>query len=103
MERTEKNVRLGMMGEFLASFTDSGENISLTERAVANERERLASRVTPFRRALASVWVWGHRLRKLCCGVYVRRPLDYAVFTDDLACRTEFSVSRAPVVWKGRL
>ncbi|MBC8207253.1 MAG: glycosyltransferase [Kiritimatiellaeota bacterium] len=96
-------VRFGIVREFFATFTDSGENISLTRDDAVREREVMAACVPPLPRAMRPLWVFLHRFRKLCSGAYLRRPVDYSIFTDDLSRRKIFSVSRAPVVWKGRL
>jgi hypothetical protein len=96
-------VRFGVIRRFLAAFTDSGRNISLTSDRVCHEQQTLAARLSPSVRALKPLWRWRHRVRKLLSGAYRHRMAEYSVFTDRLSQRTNFSVRRAPVVWKGRL
>ena len=103
LKMLDLRIPFGMHHEPLAVFTDSGQNISLTDSTVEKERMEMRNRLTPSIKRLRPVWMLLHRLHKLCSGAYLRRSVDYSIFTDDSARRKDFSVARAPVVWKGRL
>jgi GT2 family glycosyltransferase len=99
----DKGVRIGLLGEYLSVFTDTGANMNLSPNA--QREKRLLAESAPFwARKLAGVLVWRHRFNRLARGAYRQKPLDYAIYT--LACpdrRVVQHVERPAFLWKGRL
>lgn len=99
----EKGLRIGLLGEYLSVFTDTGANMNLSPNA-QREKKMLAESAPVWARKLAGVLVWRHRFQRLLCGAYRQQPLTYAIYT--LACphrRVIHQVERPAFLWKGRL
>jgi glycosyltransferase involved in cell wall biosynthesis len=99
----DKGIRIGILGEFLSAFTDTGENMNLSSNA-QRERKRMAESAPAWARKLAVALVWRHRFNRLLRGAYRQKPFDYAIYT--LAHpdgRAVHHVERPTFVWKGRL
>jgi glycosyltransferase involved in cell wall biosynthesis len=97
-----RGVRTGVLRRFTSTFTETGENLSLTPTA---ERERAAKElVTPvWVKRFAPLIVLHHRLRLLASGAFFVKPFDYELYTqaspDRRACRR---AARPTPRWKGR-
>jgi glycosyltransferase involved in cell wall biosynthesis len=99
----DKGIRIGIMGEFLSVFTDTGANMNLSPNA-QREKKRLAESAPKWARKLAMALVWRHRFNRLLRGAYRQKPFDYAIYT--LAGsngRVVHHVEHPTFVWKERL
>jgi glycosyltransferase involved in cell wall biosynthesis len=99
----EKGVRIGLLGEFLSAFTDTGENLSIASTG-QREKKLIADMAPAWARKLAPALAWRHRLHRLAVGAYRQKPFDYAIYT--LAGsnhRVMHHVERPTFIWKGRL
>ncbi|HEY3862486.1 MAG TPA: glycosyltransferase family 2 protein [Verrucomicrobiae bacterium] len=99
----EKGVRMDVTGEFMAVFTDTGDNLSSRPNAL-REKRLLAGMAPMWAQKLAPALAWRHRLNRLARGAYRQKPFDYSIYT--LAAPRERSVhhvARPTFVWKGRL
>jgi glycosyltransferase involved in cell wall biosynthesis len=98
-----KGVRIGLLGQFLSAFTDTGDNLSVAPRGQL-ENKLMAELAPAWARKLAPALVWRHRFNRLVRGAYRQKPFDYAIYT--LAggrSRVAHHVERPTFVWKGRL
>jgi glycosyltransferase involved in cell wall biosynthesis len=99
----EKGVRIGILGEFLAAFADTGANMNLGANA-EEEKKLLAQKAPAWARKLAAAMVWRHRFNRLLRGAYRQKPFDYSIYT--LAASNERvtrHVERPTFIWKGRI
>jgi glycosyltransferase involved in cell wall biosynthesis len=99
----DKKVPTGTLGQFSATFTDTGENMNLSANAM-RERQVMANSAPLWARKLGFALVWQHRLRRLFGGIYRQKPFDYAIYT--LASperRVTHHVEHPTFVWKSRL
>jgi glycosyltransferase involved in cell wall biosynthesis len=99
----DKGVRIGLLGEFLSVFADTGANMSLKPNAQA-ERRLLAAAAPAWARKLTLAIVWRHRFNRLISGAYRQKPFDYAIYTADGSNkRVVHHVERPTFLWKARL
>jgi glycosyltransferase involved in cell wall biosynthesis len=99
----DKGVGIGLLGEFLSTFTDTGANMNLAPNA-QQEKKAMRDAAPGWARSLALALVWRHRFNRLFRGAYHQEPFDYAIYT--LAspdARVVHHVERPTFVWKGRL
>jgi glycosyltransferase involved in cell wall biosynthesis len=99
----DKGLRIGVLGEFLSTFTDTGANMSLAPNA-QREKQALRDAAPAWARSIAPALVWRHRFNRLLRGAYRQRPFDYAIYTMAGANgRVVHHVERPTFAWKGRL
>ena len=99
----DKGIRVGILGEFLSVFTDTGANMNLSPNA-QREKKRLAESAPTWARKLALALVCRHRFNRLVRGAYRQKPFNYAIYTlASSNARVEHRVERPTFVWKGRL
>ena len=99
----DKGVRIGILGEFLSTFADTGANMNLAPNA-QKEKKLLAQAAPGWARKLAVALVWRHRFNRLLRGAYRQKPFDYAIYTmDGTNGRVTHHVERPTFIWKGRL
>ncbi len=80
--------------------TDTGENLALSDGAVA-ERSRLARMAESWLRAARPLVVGAHRLRKLAHGAYDPKPHSYRIYTrENPERRTAFTVESPSWRWR---
>lgn len=99
----EQGVKVGVMDDCLAAFTDTGTNLG---DAPANdiERNRLRALAPGWARSATPLVAWWHRVRRWRCGAYRLEPFSYAIYTqNDPRRRTDFRVDRPTALWKKRL
>ena len=102
LELLRKKVKMALLGQFVSTSTDTGENLILGPDAVA-EQIRLRKSAPAWVQKLAPLWVLEFRLRRLLAGVYWPRPLSYAIYTAaSPAERQTFRVEKPTFVWRGR-
>jgi glycosyltransferase involved in cell wall biosynthesis len=98
-----KRLRLGVLGQFLSAFVDTGANMNLAPNA-QREKKLIKTSAPALARKLALVLVWRHRLNRLLRGAYRQKPFDYAIYTlDSPAARVVHRVEQPTFVWKSRL
>jgi glycosyltransferase involved in cell wall biosynthesis len=99
----DKGVRIGLLGEFLSAFTDTGANMNLAPNA-RREKSLLVASAPAWARKLAPALVLRHRFNRLVQGAYRQKPFDYAIYTmDGPAGRVVRHVARPSFLWKARL
>ena len=99
----DKGVRIGILGQFLSAFTDTGANMNMAPNA-QREKELLAGMAPAWARKLALALVWKHRVNRLLRGAYRQKPFDYAIYTLASASdRVVHHVEHPSFIWKGRL
>ena len=102
LELLRKKVKMALLGQFVSTSTDTGENLILGPEAVA-EQIRLRASAPAWVQKLAPLWVLEFRLRRLLAGVYWPRPLSYSIYTAaSPAERQTFRVEKPTFVWRGR-
>ena len=87
---------------FLATFTDTGNNMSLRPNALA-EKQRLRLQAPGLIRFTAGLLILSHRIRRWLAGSYRRQNLDYHIWRDgnDLQ-RKAYAFSAVGPFWPGR-
>jgi glycosyltransferase involved in cell wall biosynthesis len=99
----DKGIRIGVLGKFLSTFTDTGDNLSVSPGG-QREKNLFVGMAPAWARKMALGLVWRHRLNRLIRGAYRQKPFDYAIYT--LAGsngRVAHHVQHPTFVWKGRL
>lgn len=96
----EAGVRMDAVAWPASIHTDTGENLALSDVAVA-ERSRLARMAEPWHRAASSLIVGAHRLGKLAHGAYAPKPHCYRIYTREAPDRrTAFTVDAPTWRWR---
>jgi len=99
----DKKIPTGTLGQFSATFTDTGENMNLSANAT-RERQVMANSAPLWAQKLGFALVWQHRLRRLFGGIYRQKPFDYAIYTlANPERRVTHHVEHPTFVWKSRL
>jgi len=99
----EAKARMGILRRFTSTFTDTGENLAMSARAV-KEQELMVKSAPAWARKLERALVMQHRLRRMLGGIYRQKPFDYAIYT--LASperRVAHHVEHPTFLWKSRL
>ena len=85
-----------------STFMESGENLGLSS-AAKEERARLDASAPPYFRALRSVWVLLHRLRRLWSGAHRSEDVSYGIYLPKQSGRKAFTAKRLRTTWPGRM
>lgn len=96
-------VRTGVLRRFTSTFTDTGENLCVTPRAL--EEEKLFFGAAPlWARKMHLAFVWRHRVLRLLGGIYRQAPFDYSIYTQaSPGRRVVHHVAHPTFIWKSRL
>lgn len=76
----QRHVRMGTLGQFTSSFTQTGANMSAAPNALRENRE-LRNSAPSWARALRPLWIAQHRFRRLLGGMYFQKPFSYDIYT----------------------
>jgi glycosyltransferase involved in cell wall biosynthesis len=99
----DKGIRVGLLGEFLSVFTDTGANMNLAPNAL-REQKLLMETAPSWARKLAPALIVQHRINRLIRGAYRQKPFDYAIYTlAGSAQRVVHHVERPTFIWESRL
>jgi glycosyltransferase involved in cell wall biosynthesis len=98
MRLIDVGVPMGILRRITSTFLDHGSNLMLSDRAVREQRQLIAS-APRWARALRPLVLAHYRLRKLLHGAYRQAPFDYSVYLDPVA-RTCFHVAKPSFRWK---
>lgn len=105
----ENGARIGRLDAFISTFTDTGGNLGMSPRAIA-ESQRVKAALSPFHKATAPVVRADDYLRKVINGYYRQAPFDYAMYRHDpaspdgvSAVRSTIHVERPTFIWKGHM
>jgi glycosyltransferase involved in cell wall biosynthesis len=99
----DAKISMGILGQFAATFTDTGENLCLSAGAI-KEQQLMANAAPGWARKLKLALIWQHRLRRLFGGIYRQKPFDYAIYTlTSPDRRVAHHVEHPSFVWKSRL
>ncbi len=98
-----ERVRFGTLRKYLAAFADTGENLSVNDRA-SREKAQLA-RQAPAWAKFARPLIIGHfRIRKMLSGAYRLHPFSYSVHSRISGKhRMEHAVGKPTQLWPGRI
>jgi glycosyltransferase involved in cell wall biosynthesis len=98
----KNKVPMAVCDSFVATFTDTGENMNLRPNAIREKKEI---------RALAPRWIWAlkplvifhHRLRRIAAGHFKLSPMSYEIYTlQSPGRRVKFDVPKPTAVWWNR-
>jgi glycosyltransferase involved in cell wall biosynthesis len=99
----ERGLRMAVLRRYLAVFTDTGVNMSLSDDGV-QELSRLRMTAPAWTRMLRPAWTAAHRVRRLAHGLYASRPLSYSIYTPaGPQGRTRFEINEPTQLWRSRL
>ncbi len=96
-------VSMGLLEEFLSSFTDTGENLDLGASAL-RERER-ARELAPWHVRIGRPLIRAvEYAKKWRAGYYGQMPFDYEIYPQgEPGWRRSFEVMNPTFFWKGRM
>lgn len=95
----KNQVPIAVCNSFVATFTDTGENMNLRPNAIREKDET---------RKMAPRWVWPlkplailhHRFRRMAAGHFNLPPMNYEIYTlDSPNKRVKFDVAKPTAVW----
>lgn len=96
-------VPMAVCDTFTSVFADTGENMNLKPNAI-REKNETAKMIPRWLRLLKPLWVFNHRLRRLCAGHFRLQPTSYAVYTKQSPSRrVTIEVPKPTAVWWNRL
>lgn len=82
IDRLRDGSKIKRITLFLASFTDTGDNMNLKPNARAEGR--FIFTIAPFfAKKLSRIIVLGHRTRKLLMGCYFLKEISYSIYTNE--------------------
>ena len=98
-----KRVEMRVLREYLGVFVDTGENLSLSSKALA-EMDALAREAPDWAQALRRYWVVLHRVRRMARGLYSPKPFAAEFYTPESPRqRVRLDVAKPTFHWKGRV
>lgn len=94
-----KNFAVRVLDVFTSIFTDTGENLGLSNRSV-QEGQQIASGAPSLIRRIRPAIILHYRLRRLLRGYYRSLPLSYSIYTKDgPKQRREFRAANPTFRW----
>ena len=99
MALMKNKVPMKVMDGFQSAFTDTGDNLCLSPSAIHESKETLA--LPPgWVRALKSLWIAHHCLRRLAAGHFSLKPTSYSIYTlQSPEKRVQFDVPKPTGLW----
>jgi len=98
-----KRVEMRVLRDYLSVFVDTGENMSLGPKALA-EMDALAREAPGWAQALRRYWVVLHRVRRMARGLYSPKPFAAEFYTrESPRQRVRLDVTKPTFHWKGRV
>lgn len=91
--------RAGMLRRFVATFTETGENLGLSPVTAAEQAMIVASRPW-WVKGLLPLWLLRHRLRMMASGAYGVKPFAYHIFTAGSLERSGFIAAKPTARWR---
>jgi glycosyltransferase involved in cell wall biosynthesis len=99
----EAGVSMGILRRFTSVFTDTGNNMNLSDNA-QREKRILFDSAPWWARRFRFALVWAHRFRRAAGGMYFQKPFDYALYTPgSLDRRVTQHVAVPTFLWKSRM
>ncbi len=96
------NARVAVLRHFTSVFTETGDNLCLTPRAV-EEMNKFSTMAPAWARRFSRAIVLHHGLRLLTSGAYFRRPFQYELYTLESTDRRVARQAKKPTgLWPGR-
>ena len=98
-----KKVSMAVLDRFVATFTDTGENLSMT--SIADRENKDISEMAPrWAKFLRPIAIGHHRLRRLLRGHFFLQQTSYSIYTlESPNARVLFNVPNPTAVWWDRL
>jgi len=91
---------MGLLERVTSTFTDTGENLALSPKILAEVRARFASAPRWARLAKPAI-VLHHRLRRWLAGHYSPQPITFAIYTRQSPNqRVEQTVTQPTFRWR---
>jgi len=91
-------VRFGVLNQLVAVFTDTGENLNLTEEAL-RERKRYADEYLFGLRFITRMVSKFYSLRRWLKEFYLNAPTEYALYWNDLSQRDIRKITKPTGLW----
>lgn len=91
-------VRFGVLNQLVATFTDTGENLNLTEEAI-RERRRYANEYLFGLQKISRVVSKFYSFRRWLKEFFLTPPAEYALYWDDLKKRDVYAVAQPSGLW----
>lgn len=98
----EKKVRGGVCGDYLAVFSDRADIMSLSGRAL-DEQKKLFMMAPVWVRLLRGAWLARHRISKWISGAYRQKPFSYSIYCAEEMQRRTIRVVHPEMRWLSRL
>ncbi|HVV00027.1 MAG TPA: glycosyltransferase [Verrucomicrobiae bacterium] len=102
IEFVRQRLKMAVLRRYTSLFTDTGENMALQPKAMAEAREIMGMApawVQRFRRPLLQA----HRIRAVVHGLYWEKPLSYEAYTlANPERRVHFEVPKPTGIWRNR-
>jgi glycosyltransferase involved in cell wall biosynthesis len=95
----KNKVPIAVCNSFVATFTDTGENMNLRPNAIREKKETrtMMPRWIPF---LKPLLIFHHRLRRMAAGHFNLPPMTYEIYTlESPDHRVKFKVTKPTAVW----
>lgn len=98
----ERKLKFGVLRRYTSTFADTGDNLSLTPKALDERRKKVELMPSWVRRFWWPLFQF-HRVRQLVRGVYSQRPFGYSLYTrSSPEKRVDFWVEKPVGTWGGR-
>jgi glycosyltransferase involved in cell wall biosynthesis len=98
----KNKVPMAICDSFVATFTDTGENMNLRPNAIREKAETLAMAPAWILRS-RPIWIFHHRLRRLAAGQFNLKPMSYEIYTPASPDkRVKFDVTEPTALWRDR-
>ena len=91
-------VHFSVCNELVSLFTDTGDNLNLTEEAI-HERKRYADEYLFGMRRISRLISKFYSLRRYLKEFYLKPPIEYALFWSDLEKREVRKIKKATGLW----
>ena len=99
----KNRVPMAVGDTFTSVFADTGENMNLKPNGI-REKAETARMMPGWIKALKSLWIFHHRLRRLGAGHFFLKPTSYAIYTrQSPGQRVTIDVPKPTAVWWNRL
>ncbi len=98
----DRQLPYGILKRYTTAFTDTGQNMNLSENA-AREKRGLEAKAKPWIHRTRSVWITLHRLQKTLRGAYWPKTVSYAIYLrQNPTRRVARTVTNPSSVWWAR-
>lgn len=95
-----KGARISTLRRMTSAFTDTGDNLALSQRALGERADK--DRMAPAWVRRAKPWIIAcHRMRMFASGAFLQQPFSYEIYTlDSPAQRLHKKAAKPTTIWK---